>query len=177
MSGIHTPDRGYGFRARASLSSGGAERRPVGAPRNDGPWDLLCALPRLWGDPLGSRRLARSRRFIEPDQCDLPCPVVLAKIFRFPRRANHNYNCRVLSHRGALRNVINAGRDAVDAGGASDESAALRTAKSCGPDAPTLASSLARRRARRRWQTSPVTGESTKETVKPLRGECRANPV
>src|ERR1700721_3678929 len=32
-------------------------------------------------------------------------------------------------------------RDAVDAGGAKDESAYLRTAKACGPDAPTLASS------------------------------------
>ena len=29
----------------------------------------------------------------------------------------------------------------MDAGGAADESAYLRTAKSCGPDAPTLASS------------------------------------
>jgi hypothetical protein len=29
----------------------------------------------------------------------------------------------------------------MDAGGAKDESATLRTAKSCGPDAPTLASS------------------------------------
>src|SRR6267142_199033 len=55
----------------------------------------------------------------------------------------------------------------------------LRTAKSCGPDAPTLASSLRMasrpNRARtgpifrkRRWQKSPVTGESTKETVKTI---------
>jgi hypothetical protein len=56
-----------------------------------------------------------------------------------------------------------------------------RTAKSCGPDAPTLASSS--------WEASfsgmtvakqPVTGESTKETVKPLRREGRsvsAEPV
>src|ERR1019366_5434002 len=58
----------------------------------------------------------------------------------------------------------------MDAGGAADESANLRTAKSCGPDAPTLASSS--REASflqvfwgRRWQQSPVTGESTKETV------------
>ncbi len=29
----------------------------------------------------------------------------------------------------------------MDAGGAKDEGATLRTAKSCGPDAPTLASS------------------------------------
>ena len=33
-------------------------------------------------------------------------------------------------------------RDAVDASGAADESAGSRTVKSCGPDAPTLASSL-----------------------------------
>jgi hypothetical protein len=43
--------------------------------------------------------------------------------------------------RGALRNVINAGRDAVDAGGALTN-ALSRTAKSCGPDASTPASSL-----------------------------------
>jgi hypothetical protein len=44
--------------------------------------------------------------------------------------------------RGALRNVINAGWDAVDAGGANDEGAILRTAKACGPDLSTLRSSL-----------------------------------
>ena len=38
----------------------------------------------------------------------------------------------------------------------------LRTAKSCGPDASTLASSLAGLLVRRRWQESPITGESTK---------------
>jgi hypothetical protein len=44
----------------------------------------------------------------------------------------------------------------------------LRTAKSCGPDAPTLASSWRRQLRWRRWQTSPVTGESAKETVKTI---------
>ena len=44
----------------------------------------------------------------------------------------------------------------------------MRTAKSCGPDAPTLASSWRRQLRRRRWQTSPVTGESSKETVKTI---------
>src|ERR1700691_3570411 len=56
----------------------------------------------------------------------------------------------------------------MDAGGAADESATLRTAKSCGPDAPTLASSFAEVSARRRWQTSPVTGERAEETVKTI---------
>src|SRR6478735_11426106 len=45
----------------------------------------------------------------------------------------------------------------------------MRTAKSCGPDAPTLASSLREPGSRgRRWQKSPVAGESTKETVKTI---------
>src|SRR5712664_1593566 len=53
-----------------------------------------------------------------------------------------------------------------------------RTAKSCGPDAPTLASSSRscvgptglrqNLSVGRRWQKSPVTGESTKETVKTI---------
>ena len=60
------------------------------------------------------------------------------KIFCFPIHANHFYKRRVLTHRGALRNVINAGRDAVDADGAIDERRQRRTAKSCGPDTPTL---------------------------------------
>ena len=42
---------------------------------------------------------------------------------------------------GRFAIVTNAGRDAVDVSGAFDESVCLRTAKSCGPDAPTLASS------------------------------------
>jgi hypothetical protein len=46
--------------------------------------------------------------------------------------------------RGALAIVTNAGRDAVDAGGATDERIELswRMAKTCGPDTPTLVSSL-----------------------------------
>jgi hypothetical protein len=44
----------------------------------------------------------------------------------------------------------------------------LRTAKPCGPDAPTLASSRAEVSARRWWQTSPVTRESAEKTVKTI---------
>ena len=43
---------------------------------------------------------------------------------------------------GRLAIVTDARRDAVDADGADDERRKRRTAKSCGPDAPTLASSL-----------------------------------
>ena len=44
---------------------------------------------------------------------------------------------------GRFAVVINAGRDAVDVGCFFDERSRLRTAKPCGPDAPTLASSFA----------------------------------
>src|SRR6266480_7477784 len=50
--------------------------------------------------------------------------------------------------------------------------ALTRTAKSCGSDAPMLASSL-REEAQATVSNKLVTGKSTKETVKPLRGECR----
>src|SRR4030081_1805353 len=45
-----------------------------------------------------------------------------AKIFLFFRNEISCTSSLVLSDRGALANVINAGRDAVDAGGAADES-------------------------------------------------------
>jgi hypothetical protein len=63
---------------------------------------------------------------------------------RFSPDPNQFYICsRPVPPEGRLAIVTDAGRDAVDAGGASDEGAFLRTAKSCGPDAPTLASSSA----------------------------------
>jgi hypothetical protein len=77
----------------------------------------------------------------------------------------------------------------VDAVAPEDERCSPRTAKSCGPDAPTLASSFADgdvgpygpdtpTSAKRRGQTSPVPGESSKETVKTIRvRECRVIPV
>jgi hypothetical protein len=61
---------------------------------------------------------------------------------------------------GRLEIVTDAGQDAVDAGCALTNALNLRTAKPCGPDAPTLASSVAELPASRRWQESPVTEES-----------------
>jgi hypothetical protein len=73
------------------------------------------------------------------------CLASFAKIFRFPRRANHLYTLAPSRlTQGRLAIVTDAGRDAVDAGALSDERRATRTAKSCGPDASTLAS--------RRWR-------------------------
>src|SRR6202035_75698 len=80
----------------------------------------------------------------------LACPAPFEKIFWFSEDPNHLYiHRRPVPTEGRFANVTNAERDAVDAGCASDESMDLRTAKSCGPDASTLASS---------WRSfSPVT--------------------
>jgi hypothetical protein len=61
----------------------------------------------------------------------------------------------------------------MDAGSAADESACLRKAKSCGPDAPTLASSSQEASFLQvslgmTVANKPVTGESAKETVKTI---------
>src|SRR5579872_3671146 len=45
----------------------------------------------------------------------------------------------------------------------------MRTAKSCGPDIPTLISGATRERCHPRRQISPVSGASTKDTVKTIR--------
>src|SRR3984885_14023880 len=91
----------------------------------------------------------------------LPVQSPLAKIFPFSFDPNHFYVVSIPAHtQGAFRDrhERRAG-DAMDASGAADESADLRTAKSCGPDAPTLASSWRNSFCERRWQESPVTGE------------------
>jgi hypothetical protein len=112
---------------------------------------------------------ARNGRFIEPDQCDLACPVPLAKRFRFALGPNQIYiPRRPASQRGVSRSSRTLGAGCGGRGRRCRRAVLTRTAKSCGPDAPTLASSLRRRLRRRRWQTSPVTGESTKETVKTI---------
>ena len=64
---------------------------------------------------------------------------------------------------------------------AADERGPRRTAKPCGPDTPTLVSSLAGGNpARRRRLTSPDSGESAEQPLKPLRREsrrCSGSPV
>ena len=79
---------------------------------------------------------------------------------------------------GAQRDGRAGWRKACERSTASGRQMLLRTAKSCGPDAPTLASSsrsrvgptgLRQKHIRgRRWQKSPVTEESSKETVKTI---------
>jgi hypothetical protein len=66
---------------------------------------------------------------------------LLKKDSDFPKWQISLCNRRPDPSGGALRNVTNAGQDAVDADGALRRERLKRTEKSCGPDAPTLASS------------------------------------
>ena len=72
----------------------------------------------------------------------ISCPARPQKIFRFRRRANQRYQLAPSRLTGGAyaQSSRNARRDAMDAA-ARETSAPMRTAKSCGPDAPTLASS------------------------------------
>src|ERR1700749_2881574 len=101
--------------------------------------------------------------FIEADQRDSPCPVPKRKIFLFPFDPNHRLIPAVPSHKGAARDRHERGTGCGGRGCADDEQRVMRTAKSCGPDAPALASSS--REAHflgATVTTKPVTEESTK---------------
>jgi hypothetical protein len=92
-----------------------------------------------------------------------PVQPLAQKYFGFPPTQITSL-CRAIPSRSEGRLANRHGRwvrDAVDAECADDERRMKRTAKSCGPDAPTLASSSRNRFRGRRWQESPVTGEST----------------
>ena len=147
--------------------------------------------------------MRRSVQFVEPDQSDASSPVLFPKIFPFPPDPNQIYKPRrLVPLEGRIAIVTDAGRDAVDAAalGArgdgragphgpvsdqwrADERCLLRTAKSCGPDASTPASSLRRfcepDRADKtifaddgdKQARSP--GRARNKPLKPLRRECR----
>jgi hypothetical protein len=95
-------------------------------------------------------------------------------IFRNP---NQVYIHCVHPTEGRIAIVTDAGLDAMDADSALDELCWPRTAKSCGPDTLTPVSSWRRQTADDGGKRARLTGESTKETVKPLRRECRLVPV
>jgi len=62
------------------------------------------------------------------------CPVPLAKIFGFRRRANQIYHSRrPAPNEGRCATSRNVEQDAVDADVLADEQHMRRTAKSCGP--------------------------------------------
>ena len=117
---------------------------------------------------------ARKTKILQADQADFTCPVVSEKIFPFPRRANHLY--KLAPSRPGKRGVAQRHERGLGCGGRGDvarRATSMRTAKSCGPDAPTLASSWRKSFHWRWWQKSPVTKESAKQAVTPSRGESR----
>src|SRR4051794_37899059 len=88
---------------------------------------------------------ARSVQFAEANQADLGRPVLLRKTNRFACRANHLYNLALSrpDKRGVSRSSRTRDGMRWTRRHRKTNDAGLRTAKSCGPDAPTLASSLA----------------------------------
>src|SRR5882724_736739 len=105
------------------------------------------------------------------------CPALLAKIFRFTLTPNQFYiHRRPGPQRGVSRSSQTLGRDAVDAAARLTSDAAsgrrsrvvLTPRRWCQAGGSNSAGDGGKR------ARSP---ESTKETVKPLRGECRVIPV
>jgi hypothetical protein len=85
---------------------------------------------------------ARKTQFRVAVQADLGGPVLRAKIFRFPCPFNWWLLASSRLDKRGVRVVTNARWDAMDAAVSKRRATLRRTAKSCGPGAPTLALSL-----------------------------------
>ena len=93
------------------------------------------------------------------------------KYFAFPERQIRGTSIAHPVPQGASAVVTNEGRVAVDVE-VPRRTALKRTAKTCGPDAPVLASSW-RIHSQATVARKPITGESALYVAKPLRRECR----
>jgi len=103
---------------------------------------------------------------------------LLQKYSDFPKTQIGLYPLPSRPTEGRFAIVTDAGRDAVDARSARDESAFLRTEKSCGPDTPTLVSSSRKATfAGDGGKKARSPGRARRKPLKPLRGECRVFPV
>ena len=124
---------------------------------------------------------ARKRRFSEAIQADLGRPVPLPKILCLCCRANQRHRLRPsrLDTRGASRSSRTLGAGCDGRFGDARRAALVRTAKPCGPDAPTLASS---------WRSDPQAmvarkpghqGERviSRRTIAQGRPDCFGEPV
>jgi hypothetical protein len=90
--------------------------------------------------------------FFDPAPAGLPVVPICRKATALILPPNHRHlDAHPVPHEGRIAIVTDVGlRDAVDALALEDEQRLRRTAKSCGPDASTLASSLAEGSAWRR---------------------------
>src|SRR6185312_17492628 len=146
-----------GWRLRAKL----AQRRATspsfrGAPRNDE--GAFC--------PTG-----KSLRFI--GRRSLQCQASLRKILLFHFSEIHDCLPPSRPDERDVRVVTNVGRVAMDALRPRDERLVMRTAKSRGPGAPTLASSLADDDREATEANKPGTPGRSRISRKPLRRGCR----
>jgi hypothetical protein len=135
---------------------------------------LWLSVPAFAGTTL-SLCPAPKRRIVEQDQSDLPSPVPSSEIFPFAADQIKSISTAVPSHRGGGSRSSRT-RDGMRWTRAAllTRALCLRTAKSCGPDAPTLASSFAEAIPRGdggKQARSP--GRARRKPLKPLRGECR----
>jgi hypothetical protein len=109
---------------------------------------------------------------------EAPCPSPRAKIFDCRRRANHCFNsARLTADEGRVAIVTNV---AVGCGGrvsCARRTQLSRTVKSCGPDAPTLASSFAGRLAGDGGKKARSPRRARRKPLKPLCRESRIDPV
>src|SRR3974390_2608035 len=95
-----------------------------------------------------------------PGKSAKTCPALFEKIFRFSETANQVYiRSHPVPHGGALRNVTNEERGAVDADGATDERAGSGRRRRV-VLMPRRWHQVGGNIRKRRWQESPVTGES-----------------
>ena len=129
----------------------------------------------------GSPAVARTGKFCKQNQADLPGPVLSAKILRWRRRANQgHWLSRPFPERGVGQRH-QRGKGCGGRGGAVGRTARMRTAKSCGPDAPTLASSSRKETFADDSGKKPRSlGRARRKPLKPLRREGRtasAEPV
>jgi len=99
----------------------------------------------------GPDNLSRSPRFhqnadlLKRIRLMLPVQSPQLKIFRFAINPNQIHICAVLSHRGAARDRHGRGAGCDGRGWRFRRRRLRRTAKSCGPDASTLAFKLAQK--------------------------------
>ena len=120
------------YESRATLAPSSYEPRGLC-------WSCVNAVPfrnascGIWSAP--------TARFVETIQADSTCPVLLAKTFWFRDHPNQTYKSRrpASFSRGVSRSSRTLGAGCDGRRRHADERRRLRTAKSCGSGAPTLA--------------------------------------
>ena len=131
--------------------------------------------------------IARNGRFIEPDQCDLACPVPFAKRFHFAAWPNQSHILRrPVPQRGGSRSSRT--RDGMRwtqvalltracAGGRRSRVVLTprRWRQVCGMAMSALTGPTRRAGEGDKQARSP--GRARRKPLKPLRGECRVFPV